>query len=148
MQGNPRRCDPLKEKIKRILICDDRVQLLAVMSELLKLEGFEPVIAQTGKEALDTVAEFSPDLVLLDYRLPDMDGTTLLREIKCLDGGVPIIMMTGFGDKRIAAELIKLGAAGYLVKPFQRTELLRTIEKALRKDGEIQRNEKPGKLPL
>ena len=87
----------MKEKGKKILICDDNVGFLRIVADMLKFHGYEPLVAKTGGQALEKAAKLGPDLVLLDYRLPDMDGTTALGELKTVDETLPIIIMTGFG---------------------------------------------------
>jgi signal transduction histidine kinase len=106
------------------------------------------MLTKTGQQTLEKVAKFGPDLVLLDYRLPDMDGTTVLGELKSIDDSLAIIMMTGFGHERLAAEVIKLGAMDYLVKPFKSGELLKSIENTLRKVDEIKKQQELDKLVL
>ena len=136
----------MKEKGKRILICDDNVEFLRVMADMLKFHGYEPLVAKTGGQALEKAAKLGPDLVLLDYRLPDMDGTTVLGELKTVDEALPIIIMTGFGHEKLAAEVIKLGAMDYLAKPFKSGELLESIENTLRKVEEIKKQQEIEKL--
>ncbi|NIO05313.1 MAG: response regulator [Proteobacteria bacterium] len=133
---------------KRILICDDDRAFLAVLVESLNARGYEPTTAAKGKEALDRFARLSPDLVLLDYRLPDMDGGQVLQKLRTAEARIPIILMTGFGDQKVAAELMKSGAMDYLVKPFQMGELLESIENTLRKADEIKRRQEQEKLIL
>ena len=118
----------MRDKPKRILVCDDNVDFLKVVAEMLKTHGHEPVMAKTGNQALQKAAKLSPDVVLLDYRLPDMDGAEVLRELRRIDDKLPIIIMTGFGHEKLAAKVIKLGAMDYLVKPFKSSELLQSVE--------------------
>lgn len=136
----------MKKKGKKILICDDNVDFLRTVAEMLKFHGHEPIITKTGKQALEKAEKLCPDLVLLDYRLPDMDGTTVLRELEIVDHGLPIIVMTGFGHEKLAAEVIKLGAMDYLVKPFKSGELLESIENTLKKVDEIKKKQELEKL--
>jgi signal transduction histidine kinase len=136
----------LKEEVKRILICDDNVEFLRTIGEMLKFHGYDPIITKTGNQALDKARKLGPNLVLLDYRLPDTDGATVLRELRKVDHDLPIIIMTGYGDQKLAAEVIKLGAMDYLVKPFKSGELLESIQNTLRKVEEIRRKKELEKL--
>ncbi len=136
----------MKEKGKKILVCDDNVEFLRTIGDMLKIRGYEPIIAKTGGQALDKVKNLSPDLVLLDYRLPDQDGIEVLRQLKGLDHDLPIIIMTGYGHEKLAAEVIKLGAMDYLAKPFKSGELLASIENTLKKFEEIQKRKELERL--
>lgn len=136
----------MEKRGKKILICDDNVDFLKVMAHMLRAHGYEPSAAKTGRQALEKAAKLGADLVLLDYRLPDMDGTMVLRELKRVDDGLPIIVMTGFGHEKLAAEVIKLGAMDYLVKPFKSGELLKSIENSLSTVEEIKKKQELEKL--
>jgi len=135
-------------KGKKILVCDDESGFLRTLRELLTDKGYEPIAAETGKECLEKFAQFSPDLVLLDYRLPDMDGKEVLEELRRAAHELPIILMTAYGDQRLAAEFIKSGAMDYLVKPFQIGELSESIRNTLRKADEIKARREQVKLIL
>jgi signal transduction histidine kinase len=133
---------PVEKKTKKILVCDDNVDFLKVVAEMLKVHGHEPLMAKTGQQAIQKATRVGPDLVLLDYRLPDMDGAEVLRQIRQIHEKLPVIIMTGFGHEKLAAQVIKLGAMDYLVKPFKSGELLQSVENSLRQvDEERQRAE-------
>jgi len=136
----------MKQKGKKILVCDDNVQFLRTVGEIIKFQGYEPIIAKTGRQALEKAINLGPDLVLLDYRLPDMDGYAVLRELRTADSQLPVIIMTGYGHEKLAAEVIKLGAMDYLAKPFKSGELLESIEGALKKVDEMRKKEELEKL--
>jgi signal transduction histidine kinase len=138
----------LKEKGKKVLICDDNVEFLRTVAEMIRLQGYEPIMTKTGRQAMEKAINLAPDLVLLDHRLPDMDGTVVLSELKKIDNGIPVIIMTAFGDEKLAAEVIKLGAMDYLVKPFKRKDLLVGIENTLKKAEEIKKKQELEKLVL
>jgi signal transduction histidine kinase len=126
---------------KRVLICDDNVDFLKVVADMLRTHGYEPIMAKTGKQAVEKARKLSPDLVLLDYRLPDLDGTMALRQLRKTNERLPIIVMTGYGHEKLAAEVIKLGAMDYLTKPFKGGELLESVANALRKVEELKQKE-------
>ena len=117
--------------MKRILIVDDDKDLRFNLSCILKEEGYEVIAAADGKQALNALAENVLDLVLLDVRLPGMDGVELLEEIKKIEQNLPIIMLTAYSDVKSAVKAMKSGAFDYITKPFDEEELILVIEKAL-----------------
>lgn len=116
----------------KILIIDDDKGLRTVLSDLVRSEGYEACTAGSGKIALKEISAHSPDLILLDIRLPGIDGMTLLERIKEIDRSIIIIMMTtGHGDIRDAVKAMKLGALDYITKPFNNDEIISAIKNAL-----------------
>lgn len=116
----------------KILIVDDLDDARWVLSNLIKQAGFAPVMAASGDEALASIQEEAPDLVLLDVCLPDMDGFEVLTRVRVLDKGVPVIMLTAFGKTHDAVRAIRAGAYDYVTKPFSHEDILLTIGRALR----------------
>src|SRR5207302_7450876 len=102
---------------KRILLIDDDAQIVAGLEALLSDE-WEVRTATTGKLALTTFAEFSPDVVLLDVQLPDFSGIDLLYQFKMYSETAAVIMMSGVGNIERVIESMKLGAQTFLQKPF------------------------------
>ena len=117
--------------MKRILIVDDDKDLRFNLSCVLKEEGHEVIDVSDGKQALNALAKSAPDLVLLDIKLPGMDGVELLQEIKGKWNNLPIIMLTANSDVKSAVKAMKLGAYDYITKPFDDEELILIIKKAL-----------------
>jgi two-component system response regulator AtoC len=117
--------------MRKILIIDDDKDMRSVLSDLVMSEGYEAVVAGHGKTALKEISSHSPDLILLDIRLPGIDGMTLLEKIKEIDRNIIIIMITGHGDIKDAVRAMKLGAVDYITKPFDNNEIMATIRKAL-----------------
>jgi FixJ family two-component response regulator len=115
----------------KILIIDDDKDMRSVLSDLARSGGYEAFSAGSGKTALKKISTHSPDLILLDIRLPGIDGMTLLERIKEIDRNILIIMMTGHGDIRDAVKAMKLGAFDYITKPFNNDEIIAAIKKAL-----------------
>src|SRR5262245_12545024 len=101
----------------RVLIIDDDPSLLEAYTVLLDDE-FQVYTATTGEDGLRCLHREDIDLLLLDLRLPAMDGLEVLRQVKALDTRVAIIVITARDEARLAAEAFKLGVADYLVKPF------------------------------
>src|SRR5512143_3472543 len=124
-----------------ILIVDDEKDILAVTSAMLTREKFVTLSAANGREALDKLVEGSPDLVLLDYMMPGMNGLDVLKEIKKLRPETEVIIVTGRGSESTAADSIKLGAADYVSKPFERQQLISTVKRVLAEHREKQQAE-------
>jgi DNA-binding NtrC family response regulator len=112
-----------------ILIVDDELSIRESLRGWLKRDGYKVEIATGGPEALAKNAESRFDIMLIDVKMPEMDGLTLLKKIKETDSDIAIVMMTAHGDIRDAVEAMKLGAYDYLLKPFDLEELTLTIEK-------------------
>ena len=109
-----------------ILVVDDDPAILATVAEFLDMEGFAVATAQNGAEALDCLEHAVPGLVLLDMRMPVLDGWGFSREMRKRGHAVPIVVMTAAQDTRRWAE--EVGAAGYVAKPFDLIDLLTTVE--------------------
>jgi len=117
--------------MKSILIIEDDALVRRTLTSQLGKAGFEIVAAETGEDGVRAFGECAPDLVLLDIRLPDIDGLEVLRRIKDKNRRAIILVMTAFDDMKTTVEAVKLGAYEYLVKPLNIAELGLTIDKAL-----------------
>jgi len=106
-----------------ILIVDDEILLLKSLKKALLGSGYVVMTAPNGRDALNVFERKSPDLALLDVRLPDMDGMDLFKKIRKIDAHCPVVIMTAYSGIRGAVEAIKLGAYDYLAKPFDIEEL-------------------------
>lgn len=115
-----------------ILVCDDEELIRWSLCEHLEQEGYRTIAAANGQDCLDRVRSDSPDLVFLDLKMPVMDGMTALRSIRDTDQELPVVMMTAHGGIESAIEATRLGAAGYLTKPFDLREASLAAERALR----------------
>jgi DNA-binding NtrC family response regulator len=115
----------------RVLIVEDEALIRWSLRQKFEERGYQVVEAETGQSALDATEEGLFDLVLLDYRLPDITGLDVLHGIRQVDQEVVVIMMTAYSTIETAVEAIKLGAFNYVTKPFQMEELLATVDKAL-----------------
>ncbi len=121
----------MSERTARILIIDDDKQICAILSDLVKKEGFEALTAYEGEKALKNIRSEAPDLVLVDLMLPGIDGMEVLRQIKGLDPELPVVFITAHADPRGAVKAIKGGAHDYLIKPFDNHEVIRVVHRAL-----------------
>jgi two-component system, NtrC family, response regulator AtoC len=131
---------------KKILIVDDEENFRHMLSVILKKEGYDVETASNGEEALQKIAATSPDQVLCDIRMPQMDGLEFLSEVQKRGMDATIIMMSAYGTLDIAIEAMKLGAYDYISKPFKPDEVILTLRKAeererLRKENELLRKE-------
>jgi two-component system response regulator HydG len=102
----------------KILVIDDDRDICLLLKRFLTKHNYEVAEVYAGKKALDLINSFTPDLVMCDFRLDDMDGTTLLTKIKEVLPEVPVIIMTGYSDIKVAVEVMKLGAYDYIGKPL------------------------------
>ncbi len=114
-----------------ILIIDDEETLSYFLKESLSEEGYEVLLARTGGEGLKLLDENEIDLVLLDLKLPDIEGSEVLKEIKASGGEMPVMMLTGYGTIDSAVEAMKLGAYDYIEKPPDLTALKLIVARAL-----------------
>jgi two-component system response regulator AtoC len=113
-----------------ILIVDDEALIRWSLAERLKADGCDVLEAETGASALQQLGR-GIDLVLLDYRLPDTDGVTVLRKIKEVDPEIPVILLTAFTSVETAVEAMKLGAFHFANKPFDLDDIAAIVERAL-----------------
>ena len=115
----------------QLLVVDDEHLIRWSLEQTLAKGGYEVSTASTGEAALATVREDPPDLILLDLKLPDIDGLQVLRQIKDLNPHVQVLIMTAYADVGTAVEAMKLGAYDYLPKPIDFENLAVTIRNAL-----------------
>ncbi len=116
--------------MKSVLVIDDDPLIRKTLSSYLSKKGFEALVAEDGEEGLQKYEERIPDLVILDIRLPDVDGLEVLGRIREKNPNASIIIMTAYDDMKTTIEAIKSGAFEYLVKPLDYVELDLTIDKA------------------
>ena len=117
---------------RRVLIADDEKNMRWVLRQALEAEGYEVAEAADGKEALSSVGEQEPDVLILDHKMPAPDGMEVLRRLRAKGFRFPIIMLTAHGNVQTAVDAMKAGASEYLTKPFDLDELKLSIEKALK----------------
>lgn len=117
--------------MQTILIVDDDRDICLLLKRFLTRHNYNVLEAYSGKKALELLEETEPALVMCDFRLEDMEGNTLLGKIKERYYHLPVIIMTGYSDIKIAVEVMKMGAFDYITKPLFPDEILVTIKKAL-----------------
>ena len=119
----------LPHKKIRILVVDDELSIRESLSGWLKRGGYQVDTEADGLAALARSQENYYDIMLIDVKMPEMDGLSLLKKLKETESETAILMMTAYGDIHDAVETIKLGAYDYLLKPFELEELNFTLEK-------------------
>lgn len=117
----------------KILLVDDEVNLVDPMSYTLKQKGFETIVAYNGEQALRLHSSEDPDLILLDWSMPDISGIEVLKKVRDSKNFVPIIMITGKSAKEDIVEGLEAGADDYITKPFSWEELMARINSVLRR---------------
>jgi two-component system response regulator HydG len=117
--------------MKKIVVVDDEADICFLLKRFLSKNDFIVETAQTGKEGLALIESVSPDLVMTDFRLGDITGTELLTAIKVKRPHVPVLIITGYSDIKVAVNVMKLGAYDYITKPLFPDEILVTVKKAL-----------------
>src|SRR5215203_3933988 len=117
--------------MQTILIIDDDRDMCLLLKRFLTRHGYEVLEAYNGKKALELLETVEPSLVMCDFRLEDMEGNILLGKIKERYPHLPVIIITGYSDIKIAVEVMKMGAYDYITKPLFPDEILVTIRKAL-----------------
>jgi two-component system response regulator MprA len=128
----------------KILVVDDEPAVRSALDRALRLAGYEVDLAQDGRDALDQLAERSPDAIVLDILMPGVDGLEVCRRLRAAGDRVPILMLTARDAVRDRVEGLDAGADDYLVKPFALEELKARLRALLRRsdgagDGELLR---------
>jgi len=117
----------------RVLVIDDEAAIRDSLRMILEYEDYQFVGAASGQEALDVVKRERPDIVLLDIKMPGMDGMEVLRKLRALDEGLPVVMISGHGNTATAVEAIRLGAIDFLDKPLSSERVIVTLRNVLRR---------------
>lgn len=115
----------------RILICDDEPNIVVSLEFLMRRQGHEIRVAGDGDAALATVAEFDPDLVLLDLMLPGRDGYEVCQTLRASGHRMKIIMLTAKGREAEVAKGLAVGADDYVTKPFGTQDLVARVQQLL-----------------
>lgn len=124
-----------------ILIADDEPSMRLNLVELLETEGYSAILASNGEEAIDMTRRHNPMVVLMDIKMPKMNGIQALKTIKDFDNRIPVIVFTAYGTNEKPIEAIKAGAFDYLDKPFDIDEFLKVIDSAVNQHKKVIRLE-------
>jgi CheY-like chemotaxis protein len=117
---------------EKILIVDDRREnLLFLANSVLRPEGYRVVTAMDGKDGLDKAFAERPDLIIMDLKMPRMSGLEVLSALRKADCDIPIILTTFYGSEQAAIQAFRQGVKDYIIKPYEVTEMLDSVERAL-----------------
>ena len=115
-----------------ILVVDDAAFMRMMLKDILTKGGYEVVgEAENGLKAVDKYKELTPDLVLMDITMPELDGIGAVRQIKSIDPNAKIIMCSAMGQQAMVLESIQAGAKDFIVKPFQADRIIEAVSKAV-----------------
>lgn len=117
----------------RILLVDDEVDFVTTLSERLSMRDYDVRVATSAVEAMPLLYSYCPNLVILDIRMPDMNGTELLKLTKKINPAIEVIMLTAYSDIKYVEEAMKNGALEYIIKPIDLKELIIKIERVREK---------------
>ncbi|HKQ56831.1 MAG TPA: sigma-54 dependent transcriptional regulator [Candidatus Eisenbacteria bacterium] len=113
-----------------VLVIDDEVLIRKSLAKVLKARGYAVELASTGAEGLEKTSQVRPQVLILDMRLPDTDGLSVLRRVRHLDPLIQAIVITAYGDVQSAVEAMKLGACDFLRKPYEMEDIVLAVESA------------------
>jgi DNA-binding NtrC family response regulator len=124
-----------------VLLVDDEDEFVKSLSERMKMRDLETDVALNGEQALKLVDEEMPDVMVLDLKMPGIDGLEVLRQVKKNYPQLLVIMLTGYGSEKVEEEARRLGAFEYLEKPTEMDKLVETIKKAYKHKQKIEDTE-------
>ena len=116
----------------KVLLVDDEQEFIETLSERLKMRDLDAKLALDGEQALEAVQDDEPDVMLLDLKMPGMDGMEVLRKVKKAYPHVQVVMLTGHGTDKDEEQALRLGAYAYLQKPVDLERLVVTLRDAFR----------------
>ena len=126
----------------RVLVVDDDPAIRKIIADRMRAQGHEVEVAVDGEAALEAVADFDPELVLLDMKMPKKDGFEVLESLRRTEAPPPVVMITAHGNIERAVRAIQLGAADFIAKPFEAAQLDHTVSRVLEAAGLRQRLER------
>jgi two-component system, response regulator, stage 0 sporulation protein F len=115
----------------KILIVDDQFGIRILLNEVFQKEGYNTYQAANGLQALDILKKHDPDLVLLDMKIPGMDGIEILKRMKVIDKEIRVIIMTAYGELDMIQEAKELGAIMHFAKPFDIDDIRAAVKNNL-----------------
>lgn len=121
---------------RKLLIVDDQKGIRILLEEIFKNEGYTTYEAANGESAIEIVNQHRPDIVLLDMKIPGMDGLEILKKIKSLNKEIKVIMMTAYGELDVIKETRELGALMHFTKPFDIDELRHAVNEQFGDDSD------------
>jgi two-component system, response regulator, stage 0 sporulation protein F len=121
----------------KILIVDDQFGIRILLNEVLQKEGYDTFQAANGLQALEILNGHVPDLVLLDMKIPGMDGIEILKRMKVLQPDIKVIIMTAYGELDMIQEAMDLGAITHFAKPFDIDDIRKAVEKHINTSSSV-----------
>ena len=121
----------------RVLIVDDQKGVRRLLEELFKKEGYEVNVAVDGKDSIEKVKAYTPDIILMDMKMPNMNGLEASEEIIKHDHTIPIIMMTAYGEMEVVQKALEVGVKKYITKPFDIIDLRNMVRKVLEQQATV-----------
>lgn len=116
---------------RKILIVDDQFGIRVLLNEIFQKEGYKTYTAANGKQALDIASNESPQLVILDLKIPGMDGLEILKQLKAKSPHIKVIIMTAYGELGMIHEAMDNGAITHFTKPFDIDEFMKAVKKEI-----------------
>ncbi len=120
---------------EKVLIVDDQFGIRILLNEVLQKEGYQTLQAANGPQALALAEEHQPDLVLLDMKIPGMDGIEILKRMKMKDPTIRVMIMTAYGELDMIQEAMDLGAINHFAKPFDIADIRKVVKEILMEKG-------------
>lgn len=121
----------------KVLIVDDQFGIRILLNEVLQKEGYDTFQAANGLQALEILNDHVPDLVLLDMKIPGMDGIEILKRMKVLQPDIKVIIMTAYGELDMIQEAMDLGALTHFAKPFDIDDIRKAVEKHINTSSSV-----------
>jgi DNA-binding NtrC family response regulator len=116
-----------------VLLVDDEKEFVTTLAERMQMRGLDPAVAFSGEEALELLKHRIPDIIVLDLKMPGIDGLEVLRRVKKSHPQIQVIIVTGHGSERDKAAAMRWGAYDHLQKPVDINDLVRLMDRAFRK---------------
>ena len=126
-----------ENKKTKILVIDDEAGIGDILQKILVREGHEVLTATNGKDGIKHVKKGSVDMVILDIKMPEMDGIEVLEKIHEIDKNIVVVMLTAYGTLGTAREAMRLGAYDYITKPFDNEFVTAMVKEGLESAGKI-----------
>ncbi len=115
----------------RVLVVDDQKGVRRLLEELFRKDGYEVTVAVDGKDSVEKVKAYTPDIILMDMKMPNMNGLEASQEIIKLNDKIPIIMMTAYGEMEVVQKALEVGVKRYITKPFDIIDLRNMVREVL-----------------
>jgi len=131
--------DNARKENKQLLLIDDDPNLILLVKDYLEFRGYEVITAENGREALETLKEHIPDMIICDVMMPEMDGYTFVKEVRKepKTSWIPILFLSAKGQSQDRVKGLSTGADVYMVKPFEPEELVAQVESSLKQANRL-----------